>query len=219
MDLIELKTQYYLFEPGGFGRIFIFVDFGNVRPWAKDFWPEENKYRISVEIDIEKLAKICDWARPERKFFYYGHFPKLENLPDSHEKNERYRKSIFRIDKARKFGFISRTKEIKMIPAYDETGKFLGKHPKCNFDVEIALDAITQITKYETVVLFSGDSDFGRLLGYLKSKGKKIVIVSTRNRMSVELERVADKFIPAEKLKELLAYHPKKYTPPFRAEV
>lgn len=58
MNLDNFKRDYYLFNPKDFGRIFIFVDFSNVRPWAKNFWSEENKYRISVEIGIEKLASI-----------------------------------------------------------------------------------------------------------------------------------------------------------------
>ena len=55
-------------------------------------------------------------------------------------------------------------------------------------------------------MLFSGDSDFGGLLSYLKEKGKKVVVVCTRSRMSTELESVADKFIPAETLKSFLEY-------------
>jgi uncharacterized protein (TIGR00288 family) len=103
-------------------------------------------------------------------------------------------------------GFSVRSKEVKMIPHHDDDGVFLGKIPKCNFDVEITLDAMSKIEKYDTIVLFSGDSDFGRLLSYLKSKGKKAIVISTRSRMSIELERVADKFIPAETIKGLLRY-------------
>ena len=55
-------------------------------------------------------------------------------------------------------------------------------------------------------MLFSGDSDFGGLLSYLKEKGKKVVVVCTRSRISTELESVADKFIPAETLKSFLEY-------------
>lgn len=219
MDLEVFKRDYYLFDPKDFGRIFIFVDFGNVRPWAKNFWPEENKYKISVEIDIEKLASVCNLVNPVSKFFYYGYFKSEENLSQNQETRNRHNGSIFRIDKARKSGFTARTKEIKMIPHYDEQGTYMGKIPKCNFDVEITMDMIIKLDKYDTVVLFSGDSDFGTLLEYLKSKGKKIVVVSTRDRMSSELESVADKFIPAETMKNLLDYHNKKDTPPVKAEV
>ena len=86
MDLGELKRNYYLFDPSQFGRIFVFVDFGNVRPWAKEFWPEENKYRICVEIDIVKLSEFCDMVAPKEKFFYYGFFPKNEKLSENAER-------------------------------------------------------------------------------------------------------------------------------------
>lgn len=216
--MIEFKAKYYFFDPKEFGRVYTFVDFGNVRPWAKDFWPEENKFRLDLEIDIKKLASVCDWVNPDKKFFYYGYFAKKENQEENHPDNKKYRSSIFRIDKARDFGFSVRSKEIKMIPHYNERGKFIGRIPKCNFDVEITMDMITKISKFDTAVLFSGDSDFGNLLGYLKSKDKKVVIVCTRSRMSKELQEVANKFIPAETLKEFLRYE-NKNTPPLRAEV
>src|SRR3989344_2090037 len=106
MNLDEMKTSYFLFDPKLFGRIFAFVDFGNVR----------------------------------------------------------HDNSVFRIDKARKNGFKVITKETKMIPQYDENGKFVGKFPKCNFDVEITMDILMSLENYDTVMLFSADSDFGGLL-------------------------------------------------------
>ncbi len=219
MNLDELKTSRYLFDPKDFGRIFVFVDFGNVRPWAKDLWAEENKYRLSIEIDIEKLANVCNWVSPTKKFFYYGHFKKPDDSVRDSDLEEKHRKSIFRIDKAEKSGFQVKTKEIKMIPYYDDVGKYVGKFPKCNFDVEITMTILQKMEKYDTAMIFSGDSDFGGLLGYIKNKGKKVIVVCTRNRMSKELEGVADTFVPAETLKDFLAYVPKNNTPPLRAEV
>jgi len=200
MNLVELKAEYYLFKKADFGRVYVFVDFGNVRPWAKELWPEENKYRISKKVDIAKLAEIINWIFPIKRLFYYGRYLENINYPKEHENNKKYRASMFRLDKARKNGFEVKTKDIKMIPHYDESGVFLNKVPKCNFDVEITMDMITKSEKYDTVMLFSGDSDFGGLLRYLKSKGKKVVVVCTRNRMSKELQVVADVFVPAETL-------------------
>lgn len=219
MRLSEFKGSYYLFDPNGFGRIFVYVDFGNVRPWAKYLWEEENKYKISVEIDIQKLSELCSAVNPIKKFFYYGHYAKNEGYPEDHKNNDLYRRSIFRIDKARKSGFKTRTKEIKMIPRHDESGNYLGQLPKCNFDVEITMDIIRNVSLFDTVVLFSGDSDFGQLLEYVKSKGKRVVIVSLRRGMSTELQKVQDVFVPAEKLKNLLRYDNKNNTPPNRTEV
>lgn len=204
MNSNELKAEYYLFKKVDFGRVYVFVDFGNVRPWAKELWPEENKFRISQELDIIKLAEIINWIFPVKKLFYYGRYTENINFPKDHENNKKYRASIFRLDKARKSGFEVKTKDIKMIPHYDESGVFLNKMPKCNFDVEITMDMITKTEKYDTVMLFSGDSDFGGLLNYLKSKGKRVIVVCTRNRMSKELQAVADIFIPAETLSNFL---------------
>src|SRR3989338_187632 len=219
MELSELKTHYFLFDPSKYGRIFAFVDFGNVRPWAKNIWEEENKFRFCVEIDIKKLYELCSWVSALTSFFYYGYFPKDESGDIKSVKTRKHNDSIFRIDKARRCGFEVKTKEVKMIPHYDEDGKFKGKFPKCNFDVEMTMDMLLCVECYDAIMLFSGDSDFGGLLKYLKSLGKKIVVVCTRNRMSSELEEAADKFIPAETLKDFLKYERINNTPPLRAEV
>jgi uncharacterized LabA/DUF88 family protein len=204
MDFNNFKGEYYFFKKIDYGRVYVFVDFGNVRPWAKDLWPEENKFRICQEIDIAKLAEIINWVSPVKKLFYYGHYLRNDNFPQNHKNNNKHRSSIFRLGRAQKSGFEVKTKEIKMIPHYDDTGLFLNKIPKCNFDVEITMDMITKAEKYDTIMLFSGDSDFGGLLSYLKNKGKKIVIVCTRSRMSKELQVVADICVPAETLSNFL---------------
>jgi len=206
MDLLDLKTQYYFFDPGVYGRVFVFIDFGNVRPWAKDLWPIENKFKFSVEVDIAKLSEICSWVNPVKKFFYYGYF-------DKDQGEDKHKKSIWRIDKAQKAGFQVKTKPIKMIPHYDEGGKFIGKFPKCNFDVEMTMAILQKIEKYDSIMIFSGDSDFGALLGHIKSKGKKVIVICTRNRMSTDLQVVADRFIPAETLAPFLKYVPKTNLP------
>ncbi len=200
MNQQEFTRDNLLFNPEGYGRIYVFVDFGNVRHWARELWPEENKYRLCKEIDINKLSDICNLIEPGRKYFYYGYYAKKDDYA-------KYKKSIYRLDKAGKAGFIIKSKEMKMIPHYNEEGKYIGKFPKCNFDVEIAMDIVTKMPKYDTIVLFSGDSDFSMLLKYIKDKGKKIIIACTRDYMSTELNKVADKYIPVNTLSGLLEYN------------
>lgn len=213
MNLEELRTSQKMFDPASYGRIFCFIDFGNVRPWAKDMWPVENKNRLSIEIDIQKIADVCNWVSPEKMFFYYGQYKKPDAANTDPVVNKKYTNSVYRIDRASKAGFQTKTKDIKMVPHYDDSGKYVGHFPKCNFDVEITMAMMQKIDKYDTVLLMSGDSDFGGLLSYLKQKKKKIVIVCTRRCMSTELQEVADLFIPAESLKDHLQYMP-AYTPP-----
>ncbi len=218
MDLQDFKRNYYLFNPTDYNRIFVFVDFSNVRHWAKSFWPEENKKYFQREIDIKKIANICDWIKPEKKFFYYGHYKKYPKLPPEHPFNIKYRQSIYRIDKARKAGFIPRTKDIKEIDNFDDDGKFLGKLNKCDFDIEIAMDMLLKIDKYDAVLLWSGDSDFHFLLNYLKSKGKKIITICARDFASDELRTSSNLFLPADPLKNLLEYVSENKSTPGEAE-
>lgn len=219
MDLQELKRNYYLFDPVSYGRIFAFVDFSNVRHWAKTFWPQENKEYLKKEIDIQKIADICGLVRPQKKFFYYGHYKEYPLLPVENPFNVKFRQSIYRIDKARKVGFVVRTKDIKEIDNFDDEGKFLGRINKCNFDIEMAMDMILKIEKYDTAFLWSGDSDFDYLLRHLKSKKKNVITICARDFASDELRCNSDLFIPADPLKDLLEYLPQnKSTPGLRQE-
>ncbi|MDD5721289.1 MAG: NYN domain-containing protein [Candidatus Pacebacteria bacterium] len=210
MDLFEFKDKHfqeaYLFDPKEYGRIFSFVDFANVRNWAKVFWKKENKEYLKKEIDIEKIHKLINHIKASKKYFYYGHYKEHIDLPEEHTLNLKYRQSIFRIDKARKCGFRVRTKDIKEINNFDEDGKFLGKINKCNFDVEMTMDIIQQMEKYDTIFLWSGDSDFHTLLQYLKSKKKKAIVICARDFVSEELKMNCDKYIPADSLKDHLEY-------------
>jgi len=220
MDLQDLKhkhfQKYYLFNTEDYGRIFVFVDFANVRQWAKSFWPVENKLYLKREIDIAKIAEVVNHISPLRKYFYYGHYKEFPDLAPDNTLNIKFRQSIYRIDKARKSGFRIRTKDIKEINNFDEDGKFLGKLIKCNFDVEMTMDIIQQIENYDTIFLWSGDSDFHVLLQYLRSKKKKIIIICNRDFVSTELYQYADLFIPADPLKEHLEYVSEKTNQPER---
>jgi uncharacterized LabA/DUF88 family protein len=178
----------------------------------KRFWPEDNKEFIKRGIDIQKLSDLIDSIKPEKKFFYYGHYKEHPELLREDEKNIRHRRSIYKLDVARKCGFTKRTKEIKEIKTYDEAGKFIAILNKCNFDVEIAMDLLKKIEKYDTVFLWSGDSDFDKLLKHLQSKKKKIITACARDFVSKELYDGSDLYIPVDPFKASLEYMPKTLT-------
>jgi len=69
------------------------------------------------------------------------------------------------------------------------------EEPKCNFDVEIAMDMIDDMEKMTAVMLFSGDSDLLKPLERLKIKGKKISVVGVRGKVAGELHDIKDKYI------------------------
>jgi uncharacterized LabA/DUF88 family protein len=72
---------------------------------------------------------------------------------------------------------------------------------KANFDVEIATDACLKKLVYDTIILFSGDSDFAYLLSKLKSIGKHTVVISTKHHISRELIKESNLYIDIQKLK------------------
>ena len=59
-------------------------------------------------------------------------------------------------------------------------------------DVEMTIDAVYLSDKFDTAVLFSGDSDFLALVNYLRNYRKKVYIFSSKNNVSQELRTGAD---------------------------
>jgi uncharacterized LabA/DUF88 family protein len=110
------------------------------------------------------------------------------------ELKERKNAKRKRFDTIRGFGFIVRTKPVGSV--YDSRlGRY--KH-KCNFDVEITLDALATIDEYDAFVLVSGDGDFAPLIRYLNSKGRHTVVVSFPDRVSHKLRDAAHEFVSLE---------------------
>ena len=206
MQLSEFRDDHfqkrYLFDPHGYDRIFVFVDYANVRQWSKYFWPNER----AKDIDISKLSDVINSVNPAAKFFYYGYYKHEDFLPESDPFNIKHRQSTARLHKAKSCGFTVREKVAKLIFGYDITGMREGQFYKCNFDIEMAIDMLTNVDKFDTVFLWSGDSDFAELLEYLKSKGKKIISICAKGCASEEIRSVSDLFIQADRLKEHLVY-------------
>ena len=78
-----------------------------------------------------------------------------------------------------------RKKELKRITTHSEQGDSIQE--KGNMDVEITIDIMRYIKKYDTAVFFTGDSDFLALITHLRNGGKKAFIFSSKNNVSQEL--------------------------------
>lgn len=86
-------------------------------------------------------------------------------------------------------GYIVRRRPVKVI--HDpETGERIIKG---NLDTEIVLDMLNTVENYDVAFLFSGDSDFERAVELLRSRGRRLFVVSARGPLSRELAYVADK--------------------------
>lgn len=63
---------------------------------------------------------------------------------------------------------------------------------RTDWDVGITIDAVSQLDQYDTFVLASGDGDFGLLIDFLKTHGKRIVVLTFASAASKILYNVAD---------------------------
>lgn len=188
-----------------FGKIFNFIDFGNVNKWFdkdnKNFDGIILKEKEKLIVDISKLANFTKIFSKHTRF-YYG--LDSENIG-----------SIHIIAKARKHFNKTITKPLQNIKHYliddedstrkinhDSQGKFI-YIPKCNFDVEICIDAVRFLNNYDTFCLLSSDADFIYLLNFLKKSNKKIILIKG-GYAQYNLVKQADLVINAQEIKEYI---------------
>jgi len=164
------------------GRVAIFIDAANLELSAKD---------RGWKVNYKKLYK---WLKVADKLKYIGFFTvRFDNR--SHD-------AFLTILK--KTGYILVTKPLKVIRNKSKAGHTR----KANFDVEIAVEAMKQIASFDTMILFSGDSDFDYLIKELKRQGKKVIVVSTKYHVSRELIKRADHYVDLRKIKKLIERKP-----------
>lgn len=86
-----------------------------------------------------------------------------------------------------KIGIETRTKDLQI---------FFGGAKKADWDVGMAVDAITMAPKLDTVILFTGDGDFIPLVEYLRvHAGCQVEVVSFGRSTSGRLKEAADHFL------------------------
>ena len=212
MDLEDFKKQFTRDELGiteDFRRIFSFVDFSNVNKWFENDNQDWNNKLLQnderLSIDLQKLKLFAN-IFSERIRVYYGEDPRnIKSLGFT---------NVIRIIFGKRDVI---TKDLQKIKHYIEINqtengntKYLQKDKnnknyieirKCNFDVEISVDAIKMIEHYDTFCIFSGDADFVYLNNFLKKKGKKIIIIKA-GYITTKLRQSADFIINAQNIKE-----------------
>jgi len=98
------------------------------------------------------------------------------------------------INTLKHIGYQVRVKEPKVFKRLDENGN-LWTTVKADWDMGIAMDAISLAGKIDVAVLASGDGDFVDLVRYLHTKGVKVEIAAFKQTAAKELIEIADEFI------------------------
>jgi len=163
-------------------RVAVFIDGTNTHQSAKS---------LGYDIDFVKLRKVLKDSCDLRRMFYYTAI-QPEN-PRSDQPNNPLRPLM---DLLSFNGYTLVTKQLKP----QQRGK-----PS----IELALDAVLIASHIDRVILFSGDSDFTRLVHDLQMiYGLRVSIVSTQAKdphVSDELRKQADDFIDMTNLKNVIA--------------
>jgi uncharacterized LabA/DUF88 family protein len=212
MDQATLKRQFVRSELGiddSFGIIHSYIEYGNVTYWFEDDRQDADRNPIPndqrLAIDIEGLKKFADIVGEDVRF-YYGYHPAGS--------------TSFLVKAKHVFGgHRVLTKEIRYIRHYltdaevgvntrelyhDHKGAYV-RIPKCNFDVEIAVDAMRNIDKFNTFCLFSSDADFVHLARFLKSKDKRFILVKS-GPIDKSIRAQADLIINAQDIKKHITF-------------
>jgi len=153
--------------------IYVFID-------ASNLW-EVQKAKGKF-FNYKKLLQFLktEFGASKVKVFYYTAYPadgtRSYSLDGKHK---------FFVYLKKGLGFAVIKKELKRIRAVSDDGEAVIE--KGNMDVEITVDALHHIGKYDAAILFSGDADFLALVSYLRSHSKKVFIFSSKNNISQEL--------------------------------
>lgn len=151
---------------------------------------------LDWDIDYKKLYEYFSQNKEVYNAFYYT------GTKGSKRETGFYRKLTF-------LGYTVRTNDVKKIKEKGE-----GFSEKCNLDIEIVIDMFNTENNYDQAIIFSGDSDFERAIELLRSKGKTIIVVSTKGMISWEIVNAADDFIDLEHIRQHIEKTKKNSAPP-----
>ena len=212
MNTESLKNKFIKDEleiTDDYKRIFSFIDFSNVNKWFEhDTQDWNNKLLVKDEklaVDLEKLKSFAD-VFSARVRTYYGEDPKnLKSLNFTYATRKIFGKRDVMtkdIQKIKHYLELEEQTMVKNVNTDENGGKYI-EIRKCNFDVEISVDAIKMLEHYDTFCLFSGDADFVYLNNFLKKKGKKVIIVKA-GYITSKLRESADLVINAQNIKKYI---------------
>lgn len=151
--------------------------------------------RIFLAVDVSNMWKSCreefgETARVDFKVLG-EYIPSLRHPTEVHQKLVAYvitnpsQKHHALAQVLRSYGYT-------ICERYMRHEKGLVKPLHTDWDVGITIDAIEMLHTYDTFVLASGDGDFVLLLDYLKSKGKKTIVLSFERATAKALYGCAD---------------------------
>ena len=146
-----------------------FIDWANVYNWKKS---------LKKEVDPQKLFKYLKTYKEIKEIrFYFG-------ADQTHPASNEFLKEM------RKIGYSVTTKPVKFLKVYnEEKTEFIWKR-KCDFDLEIGLDAYESLDKFGSFIFFSGDGDFATLYTRLIKRKKQVIVIYAHGNLGREVWQI-----------------------------
>lgn len=168
-------------ELGSVGRVCVFIDAANIL---------YSQQTLRWRMDYKKLKAYFESECDLRGIYFYT------GRVGSNQKQNAF------IEKLKELGYRVKAKEVKRIRISKNTYSWKG-----NLDVELTIDVLANLNKFDTLVLMSGDSDFAPLLDKVKENHRRVVVMSVKGHVAKELVKRA-KYINLKNLKGQIAYLP-----------
>lgn len=168
-------------------RVGVFVDVQNMYHSAKNLYHSR--------VDFKELLKIATAGRELVRAVAY--------VVKSDTEEER---AFF--EALEKSGFELKSKDLQIFP---------GGMKKGDWDVGLAIDAISLSEQLDTVVIVSGDADFEPLLNYLKFRGLIVEVIGFRRSTGGKSVEAAHNFIDLDELAgKILLHRQRRNKPPIQ---
>ncbi len=185
-------------------RLVAFLDLTNMFHWQDTL-----KWKFSIYHIIKQLLEIK--AVKELRIYYGLNTRELQKSQNFHQRlrqtgaiviskpikwiRKEITKDLFvKPSTLDLFDINAHTKLDELIACLQQQGIVI-EEPKCNFDVEMALDMLDNLDKVSGILLFSGDSDLKEPLERFKLKGRRIYVFGVRGQVAAELWKVLTKYL------------------------
>lgn len=192
------------------GKTCVYIDYANVRPWSEKLkWHidltrlkqfldsfenirDVNLYSGTLEGDTQSEKEIknikdysyCLRTKPVKIMNFSIDVRGIASMQEKSLLTQFIRRCLLRKYNPEVIEYLN-----KRFKDMNKLGEFFIKDRKCNFDVEIGVDMLldSEKNKFDTCVLWSGDSDFHDPLKKLLIEKKKVILFATARRVAKEL--------------------------------
>lgn len=166
------------------------------------------KRESGFKVDLKKLADYLKTRFNASKILYYGGV----NIRKVDFKD--YQKIL------KRFGLIPRVKATKFYYQKPKTKRFICRfcrkinlikqrpklRLKANCDVDLTLDVLDDLKKFNRFVFLTGDGDFEPVMLRVKELKKEIYVIASKRRTARVIKKIAaGRFIEIKNLKEIIA--------------